>query len=233
MLSDIDRKMLWGRAGSRCAICNVELTQLDGHDVIVGDEAHIRSKVVSGPRHDPDYPAPEVDSYANRILLCKAHHKLIDDNADVFPAEQLDDLKRRHEDRVAKALGGRNGSPWVEGPELSWIVDGTQFASLVSNADAFITSHVHPTDPGEASLIADALQSATDWGDISESIGPAGRVDAAMDLQGTLETLLERGLMVIGGLGRYRHASGVVFPTAVIRIERVADLADAPPDGET
>lgn len=233
MAGDVDRKKLWGRSGSRCAMCNVELTQFDGHDVIVGDEAHVRSKSPDGPRHDPEYPDAKVDSYANLILLCKAHHKLIDDNADVFLAQQVEDLKRRHEERVAIALGNNDDSRWVVEPELAWIVNGTEFAVLVSNASAFVTSHVHPRDRVEADLVASALQGATDWGDIFDDIGPAGRVDAAMDLQGTLEVLLDRGLMVIGGLGRHRHQSGVVFPTALIRIERVVDLAAAEFDLET
>jgi hypothetical protein len=110
---------------------------------------------------------------------------------------------------------------------LAWIVNGTDFAALVSAASAFITSHVHAKDGVEADLIAGALQGATDWGEIADDIGPAGRVDAAMHLQRTLESLLDSGFMVIGGLGKYRHPSGVVFPTAVIRIERVVDLADA------
>lgn len=222
MAGDVDRKRLWGRSGSRCAICNVELTRLDGHDVIVGDEAHIRSKQAGGPRHDPDYTEP-IDSYANMILLCKAHHKLIDDNTEVFPADQLDQIKNRHETRVARALGRDAGSPWVVEPDLRWIVSGTDFAGLVLGAEAYITSHVHPR-ADESNLIGGVLQEAVDWGNIGSDVGPSGAVDAAMSLQSGLDSLLGHGLMVIGGTGRYRHSSGVVMTTSVVRIERIADL---------
>lgn len=232
MAGDVDRKKLWGRSGSRCAICNVELTRLDDHDVIVGDEAHIRSKQPDGPRHDPTYREP-IDSYVNLILLCKAHHKLVDDNADVFPADHLDEIKSRHESRVAKALGRDDGSPWLVEPHLSWIVTGTEFAALVFNAVAYVTSHVHPRGD-EASLIAGVLQEAVDWGDLASDIGPSGQVDAAMSLQAGLDALLDHGLMVIGGCGSYRHGSGLVMTTAVIRIERIAELStEGPMDQST
>lgn len=227
MAGGVDRKKLWGRSGSRCAICNVELTRLDGHDVIVGDEAHIRSKQADGPRHDPTYTQP-IDSYSNLILLCKAHHKLVDDNVEVFPADHLNEIKSRHETRVAKALGRSDGSPWVVEPDLRWIVTGTDLAGLVLGSEAYITSHAHPRDD-EVELIAGVMQEAIDWGDIANDVGQRGAVDAAMSLQTGLESLLEHGLMVIGGSGRYRHSSGVIMTTAVIRIERIEDLE---PDAE-
>jgi hypothetical protein len=79
-------------------------------------------------QYDPEYTASKVDSYANLILLCEAHHKLIDDNEDVFSGPQLEDLKRRHEERVAKALANTDHSPWVEGPD--WPGSSTAPTSL-------------------------------------------------------------------------------------------------------
>jgi hypothetical protein len=217
---DSDRKRLWGRAGSRCAICNVELTTLDGHDVIVGDEAHIRSKKPDGPRHDSAYPMELVDGYTNLILVCKAHHKLIDDNCEVFPADLLDKVKANHEARVGRALADKP-SEWEELPDLQVITDGTEFVRLVANAQAYFPTHDHPADDADADLIADVLQSAVDWGDIAEDIGPGGQVKAAMDLQQYLDQLAERQMLVVGGMGRYRHPAGVVMRAAAFRVIRV------------
>jgi hypothetical protein len=36
-------------------MCNLELTQVDSVDSIVGDEAHIRSRREAGPRHELSY----------------------------------------------------------------------------------------------------------------------------------------------------------------------------------
>ena len=218
-MRDVDRKRLWGRAASLCAFCKTELTRLDDHDVIVGDEAHIRSRRPDGPRHDPTYPPELLDTYANLILLCKPHHKLVDERVDDFPWQRLEQLKSDHEASIADAFGGGDTSPWVQQPTLRRIADGTEFAELVGDAVAFLTSHVHPL-ASEVETIAGVLQDAVDWGDISEEIGPAGRVRAAMGLQAAIESLAASGLFVVGGIGKYRHESGLVMSTAVIRIER-------------
>lgn len=220
MAGDTDRKRLWGRAGSRCAICNIELTTLDGHDVIVGDEAHIRSRKPDGPRHDASYPMELVDSYVNQILLCKAHHKLVDDNCEVFPADLLDKVKANHEARVGRALADKP-SEWEELPDLQLISDGTEFMRLVANADAYFPTHDHPADNDEADLIADVLQCAVDWGDIAEEIGLGGQVRAVMDLQQYLDQLAEHQMVVVGGVGRYRHPAGVIMRAAAFRVVRV------------
>ncbi|MGE0308258.1 MAG: HNH endonuclease, partial [Acidimicrobiia bacterium] len=202
-----------GAERAPCAICKVDLTALDGRDVIVGDEAHIRSKKPDGPRNDVQYPADKVDAYANLILLCKAHHKLIDDNADVFPADLLEEIKARHEARVRRTLNMGSESPWVTEPDIRCVIDGTHFASLVSSAEAYLTGHVHPRDAEEADLIATALQSAVDWREIADEIGPSGRVDAAMDLHSVVRNRAERNHIVLGGVGQYRHPSGAIMRT--------------------
>ncbi|MDQ1439369.1 MAG: hypothetical protein QOK43_2998 [Acidimicrobiaceae bacterium] len=210
-----------GRAGSRCAICNSELTHLDGLDSIVGDEAHIRSRKPSGPRHEPDYPVEMVDTYANLILLCKAHHKLVDDNWVVFPSEALEEIKRNHEHRVKESLTNE-ASDWVEDPDVRRLETGTELANIVMSASAYVMGNDHPGDEEEATIISALLQEAQDWGDIAGDVGQRGRVDAAMSLHSQLEDLAARGFAVVGGLGRYRIARGLIVPTAFVRIVRVA-----------
>jgi hypothetical protein len=39
-----------------------------------------------------------VDRYENLILLCKVHHKLVDDQPDKFTVQILREMKRSHED---------------------------------------------------------------------------------------------------------------------------------------
>lgn len=220
MTGDPDRKTLWGRAGSRCAVCNVELTLLDGHNVIVGDEAHIRSKKPDGPRHDPDYDSALADRYRNLILLCKAHHKLIDTHVSAYPTGELERLKETHEKRVARTLNPRF-SGWIERPELTPVVNGTYFFGLVSSVRAWLPSHDQPADADEALLIGEVLQNATDWGELSDGLDVRARVEAAVDLDGDLDRLAERRLFVFGGTGRYRHETGLDLDTAVIHIARI------------
>lgn len=106
-ITDKTRKLLWGPSGSRCAFCRSELimdaTPQDDESV-VGDECHIVSGKPNGPRYDPEFPVDQIDSYANLILLCRVHHKMIDDQSETFTEDILRQLKANHEKWVADAL---------------------------------------------------------------------------------------------------------------------------------
>jgi hypothetical protein len=218
-ISDKVRKQLWGRAGSRCALCNAALTELDGVAVIIGDEAHIRSARPEGPRFDADFPVTKIDAYENMVLLCKAHHKLVDDNAEVFPVEFLTGIKARHEARVRRALDPEK-TGWACPPDLIVVEDGTQLMSILSQVMASLHSNVHPKTDEERDAIASFLQNASDWSEIAEEIGPSGRVQAAADLHEELVELESLGLVVIAGVGQYWVRPDVAMPTVFIRVER-------------
>ncbi len=101
------RKMLWGRAASRCAICRIELVaESSGVDdeSLIGEECHIVSRSPEGPRGDYDLPLELRDSYDNLILLCRNHHKQVDDQVHIYTVEELRRIKREHEQWVRSAL---------------------------------------------------------------------------------------------------------------------------------
>ncbi len=50
----------------------------------------------------------DYDDYFNLILLCSVHHKLIDDNEEVFTEKILHDLKRAHEQKIENQLKSEN-----------------------------------------------------------------------------------------------------------------------------
>lgn len=104
------RKILWGRSGHRCAMCEVktELIEdigLEGDTSIVGDEAHIVAKEKDGPRGESDYPMENRNDYENLMILCKKHHKIIDDHPDKYTIELLKEIKSNHEQWVNTNLG--------------------------------------------------------------------------------------------------------------------------------
>lgn len=103
---DRTRKLLWARSGNQCAHCKCNLavhaSKLDS-DSVVGDECHIISGRVNGPRYDPSIKC-DIDGYENLILLCKTHHKMVDDQVNQYTVEKLRDLKRQHEERVQALL---------------------------------------------------------------------------------------------------------------------------------
>ena len=106
-ISDKTRKLIWVKTGNRCAICRqkliIEQTSVDSESV-VGDGCHIISQSEGGPRFDRSYPKEKVDSEENMIVLCKSHHKMIDDQVETYTAEVLRAIKKNHEKWVETQL---------------------------------------------------------------------------------------------------------------------------------
>ncbi len=99
-ISEKTRKILWAKSGNRCPMCPQTLVlDINGKNTIVGEECHIVSAKPNGPRHRilPDY-----DAYDNLILMCSVHHKIIDDNENVYTEEILKMLKKNHEKNISK-----------------------------------------------------------------------------------------------------------------------------------
>lgn len=104
-------KMLWGRLGNHCAMpdCRKELvmdaTETDDESLI-GEECHIISRSPDGPRRNADFPEEKLDKYENLILLCRIHHKIIDDQPNTYTVEYLKQIKVAHEKWVRESLSG-------------------------------------------------------------------------------------------------------------------------------
>lgn len=106
-LSDKDRKLLWGKAGGRCSyrfekeICGETLSVEDaGKNIVVGEEAHIVGEARKSARYIRNFPEP--DAYPNRILLCRKHHKIVDDNKERYTVEVMRAMKAEHEKTIRK-----------------------------------------------------------------------------------------------------------------------------------
>lgn len=98
-------KILWGRSGNKCAICQNELIVDSSNSTedpsIVGEEPHIIARKETFTRGDFDSTTQEQrDHYSNLILLCRNHHKQIDDQPEVFTVKRLHEIKSEHEAKV-------------------------------------------------------------------------------------------------------------------------------------
>lgn len=100
------RKTLWARSGNRCAICKTELVteQYDNDkNQIIGEECHIISSKGKGPRYksisDNNY-----DIETNLILLCRNHHREIDEQIDTYTAQAIQKIKSDHEIWVKRSI---------------------------------------------------------------------------------------------------------------------------------
>lgn len=98
-----DTKFLWAAAGGRCQLCNKLLTEsaVTFKERNIGERAHIQGQGGPGaPRHDPHLSPTLARSLGNIMLLCLECHDEIDSDQERFPAEMLQDVKRRHEERI-------------------------------------------------------------------------------------------------------------------------------------
>jgi hypothetical protein len=98
-------KILWARSGGKCSICKNDLiqdhTEQNDDLSVIGDEAHIIARNESFTRGDYEPLSPEErDQYSNLILLCKNHHKQVDDQPHEFSVDKLREIKRAHEEQV-------------------------------------------------------------------------------------------------------------------------------------
>ncbi|MBY5958222.1 HNH endonuclease [Membranicola marinus] len=80
-ISSKTRKNLCAKSGNRCSICRTELfaKKFKSDEENIGEECHIISSKQNGPRHHPN-----LDDYDNLILLCRNHHKEIDEISETF-----------------------------------------------------------------------------------------------------------------------------------------------------
>lgn len=109
-ITDRDRKKLWGQAAMRCSICRKVLVHAADHpddpEALVGEEAHIISRSRNGPRGTATTadPSMDLDGYDNRILLCRVHHRVVDEQQHKYTVEKLLKIKSRHEQWVRERL---------------------------------------------------------------------------------------------------------------------------------
>lgn len=98
---------VWGQAAGRCAHCKEQLIyseDLGIHESLVGEVCHIFAQSAKGPRANNDMSIEELDSSENLILLCKKHHKYVDDHTNLYPPEDLIKMKTEHVLWISKQL---------------------------------------------------------------------------------------------------------------------------------
>lgn len=92
-ISRKDERKLHTLSLGRCNACS---SSVYSYGIYTGENAHIIPYSFAGPRGGAE-PATSIGSYENHILLCEPHHKLIDDNPDIFKVDIILRIKREHE----------------------------------------------------------------------------------------------------------------------------------------
>jgi hypothetical protein len=244
-VGDRDRRVLWGRSGNQCALCRRVLvedrTEFDGESV-VGEEAHIAAQSAGGPRAGQLAPAVDVDSYENLILLCRVHHKAVDDQPNHYTVERLREIKTEHEKGVKDRLTDVE-YPSIHDPisgllAMQALTTGAAVWQLIDGSEAYL---LHP--PSDSDVQEDAvdladefLQLCRDYGDVNGDISDQGMRavrEAKRELQGYISLLAGYGLLVFG-THQIRSVPGynppVTFRVAVITVIRAGEPGIAPVD---
>ena len=95
-----DAKRLFALSGNRCAFPKCRAAIVQG-GALIGEISHIRAAHAGGPRYDPGQTSAERHSFANLMLLCANHHKVVDDDPEAYTVDRLLKMKADHEDHAS------------------------------------------------------------------------------------------------------------------------------------
>ncbi|MEJ5055757.1 HNH endonuclease [Sphingobacterium sp. MYb382] len=201
-ISDKTRKLLWGKSGNRCAICKTELVtkKEDNAEFNIGEECHIISSKPTGPRHVEGLLG--YDQYENLLLLCRNHHKEIDELEDTYNEEVLRYLKTNHENWVRITL--KNASEEISGNEkplfLAQVTSGKVLYNIINGVYGYNTDYDESETQSEMDFIAYVLETIRNYGDLTGMSDPDS-VSMAYDLRQLLEQIDKRGYMLFADRG--------------------------------
>ena len=101
-------RQLYAKSGNQCAFPGCKETLFDEGGTNLSNICHIEAAEKGGQRYNEDSTEDQRRSYDNLILLCHKHHKIIDDDAVLYPVEKLREMKRAHEIAIAKKISEQN-----------------------------------------------------------------------------------------------------------------------------
>lgn len=197
------RKTLWARSGNRCAMCRTELVaEKNEHNrnLNIGDECHIISEKTNGPRHKVDY-GKDYDEYENLILLCKNHHKTIDELWETYTVDLLKIIKSNHENWIKTVIDNAKRKTVSKSQRvLNRLMTGKQIVDIINDVSAYQFDHDEFKTEEEADFVSGFLQNLQEWGEVSGfgdfEIGR--QIKLGFELNKEIEELESRGFFIFG-----------------------------------
>ncbi len=222
-------------SGNRCAICRnvlvIDPTDKDPESV-VGEECHIVSSSPKGPRYDNNCPIPDIDNIDNIILLCRVHHKMIDDQTKEYTVDKLRKIKEVHENWVFESLNKKEHKPvriLRKKEDIAEYLDkletGKDVINIISNSYALLYDSDEPKTKNESELIGDFISIVQEYGDMWSEMNASYQMNIIYNLKEMLDRLKDAGLLVFGVL-ETRYIEGGIddkpskFPVAILQINR-------------
>lgn len=197
-LSDRDRKALWAKSANRCTICKIELFtkgEKQSSDFNLGEECHIISSKELGPRHKSGLT--NYDVYHNMILLCRNHHREIDESVETYTEELLQYIKSTHENWVQSVLNKDLEAAKKNPPRLlRRISSGKELLTIVGGAYGFQIDHDEVTNKQDAEYVSGVLQAITDVGEIYSEVEVGDRIEMGFQLNVLLSDIEKNGFIL-------------------------------------
>lgn len=214
------------QSGAYCQdLLSVE-ARTDDRAAIIGDEAHIVSAAPNGPRSTVSIKVG-FDSYENLMLLCRTHHKMVDDQSNEFTVERLLEMKKCHEnDTEAQFSTKGQGTPLPlirikndsssREASFTWLQKGSDVWDVIAEAQSWKFMPLDEDNSSEKQQDAadEFLTLAQNYGDISFDLALSGlsAIRAAKRQFGEqLDALHQLNLVVFGRRVR-RIVTGGVLP---------------------
>jgi hypothetical protein len=223
-ITDKVRKTLWGRSGNKCAICKVELiitATTKDEESVIGEECHITSPMPNGPRYNSKTLPEQVDDYDNLILLCRLHHKMIDDQLNSYTANDLKLIKDNHETWVVQTLSENKHAKPIKifrkkeniPPYLLLASSGTELTNLVVNCHVLYFNNDEPKNEQEVQLLSEFFQTVKDYQDINAELEPSDHVKISYGITKSIEELGIAGFYVFCGKEIQLISGGTELPS--------------------
>lgn len=95
-----DIKRLFAESKNQCAFPNCTI-QMVINNSVVGDICHIKGQKPGSARYDERQTEKERNSYNNILILCKVHHKVIDDDEESYSVKRLLKIKVSHIEKMS------------------------------------------------------------------------------------------------------------------------------------
>ena len=136
------RKELWAKSGNRCSICKLELfSNEEGKENLnISEECHIISSQDTGPRHK--IGLVDYDEYDNLVLLCRNHHKEIDELTETYTEELIRYIKQNHENWVNYTLSDSIKNKEKNQPRfISRVTSGKDLLNIITDSHGYRTDY--------------------------------------------------------------------------------------------
>ena len=150
---------------------------------------------MKGPRHVDNYQ--DYDSYDNLILLCRNHHKEIDDinNVSIYTKEMLHQIKHEHEKWVSESLTVNIPQKGIEVPILLF---GNELFNILSASSGLSPNNDDCKNEAAAEYIANIWQMLSDYIDIIPDLTVYDQKKLEWDLHNLLNEMSEKGYFLYG-----------------------------------